>query len=231
MASPAKTKRGRRQGEPVSRDAVLAAAKERFAHDGYEKTTLRAIAKDARVDPSMVLYLFGSKADLFKESLRLNIDPTLLASAMAGAEGTIGERLVKQYFTIWEAPETASTMATMLQSATSNSDANEAFRTFMRNYVLTAVSGVIGGDEQARLRAMLAATSLVGTALMRYVMKVPPLATLPADDLARLLSPTVTRYLVADADELGLPSLDELEAVNALVQHHDTDHHQDDRHQ
>jgi hypothetical protein len=150
---------------------------------------------------------------------------------MAGAEGTIGERLVKQYFTIWEAPETASTMATMLQSATSNSDANEAFRTFMRNYVLTAVSGVIGGDEQARLRAMLAATSLVGTALMRYVMKVPPLATLPAEDLARLLSPTVTRYLVADAEELGLPSLDELEAVNALVQHHDSDDHQDDRHQ
>jgi hypothetical protein len=66
---------------------------------------------------------------------------------------------------------------------------------------------------------------------MRYVMKVPPLATLPAEDLARLLSPTVTRYLVADADELGLPSLDELEAVNALVQHHDTDDHQDDRHQ
>jgi AcrR family transcriptional regulator len=210
---------------------VLAAAKERFGRDGYEKTTLRAIAKDARVDPSMVLYLFGSKAELFKESLRLIIDPTLLASAMAGDEGTIGERLVKQYLEIWESPETASTMAAMLQSATSNSDANEAFRTFMRNYVLTAVSGVIGGDEQARLRAMLAATSLVGTALIRYVMKVPPLATLPAADLARLLSPTVTRYLVADADELGLPGSDELEAVNALVEHHHTDDHQDDRHQ
>jgi AcrR family transcriptional regulator len=210
---------------------VLAAAKERFGRDGYEKTTLRAIAKDARVDPSMVLYLFGSKAELFKESLRLIIDPTLLASAMAGDEGTIGERLVKQYLEIWESPETASTMAAMLQSATSNSDANEAFRTFMRNYVLTAVSGVIGGDEQARLRAMLAATSLVGTALIRYVMKVPPLATLPAADLARLLSPTVTRYLVADADELGLPGSEELEAVNALVEHHHTDDHQDDRHQ
>lgn len=191
----------------MSRDAVLAAAKERFGRDGYEKTTLRAIAKDAHVDPSMVLYLFGSKADLFKESLRLIIDPTLLATAMAGHDGTIGERLVAQYLQIWEAPETASTMAAILQSATSNPDANDAFRTFMRGYVLTAVSGVIGGDEQARLRAMLAATSLVGTALMRYVIKVPPLATLPADDVARLLAPTVTRYLTADADELGLPDL------------------------
>lgn len=191
----------------MSRDAVLTAAKERFGRDGYEKTTLRAIARDAGVDPSMVLYLFGSKADLFRESLRLIVDPSLLTSAMAGHEGTIGERLVTQYLQIWEAPETGSTMAAMLQSATSNSDANEAFRTFMREYVLTAVSGVIGGDDEARLRAMLAATSLVGTALLRYVMRVPPLATLPIADVCRLLAPTVTRYLTAEADELGLPEL------------------------
>ena len=75
---------GRRKGEPVSRDAVLRAAKQRFAVEGYEKTTLRAIAKDAHVDPSMVLYLFGSKAELFRESLRLIIDPDVLVAAMAG---------------------------------------------------------------------------------------------------------------------------------------------------
>lgn len=209
MAPPAQTsrKRGRRQGEPVSRDAVLTAAKERFARDGYERTTLRAIARDAHVDPSMVLYLFGSKADLFRESLQLIVDPTLLVASMAGDLGTIGERLVAEYLRIWEAPETATTMAAMLQSAMSNPDANEAFRSFMRGYVLTAVSAVIGGDERARLRAMLAATSLVGTAVLRYVMRVPPLSTLPTDDVTRLLAPTVTRYLTADADELELPEL------------------------
>jgi len=185
----------------------LAAAKNRFAEDGYEKTTLRAIARDAHVDPSMVLYLFGSKADLFREALRLIIDPDLLVAAMTADEGDIGSRLVAQYLRIWESPETATSMAAMLQSATSNGDAQEAFRTFMREYVLTAVSGVIGGDERARLRAMLAATNLVGTALMRYIIKVPPLATLPAEDVVRLIAPTVTRYLTADADELGLPEL------------------------
>src|SRR5690349_16091487 len=101
MASPAKTaRRGRRQGEPVSREAVLAAAKARFAADGYEKTTLRAIARDAHVDPSMVLYLFGSKAELFRESLRLIIDPETLVAAMADGDGTIGDRLVCQYLQI-----------------------------------------------------------------------------------------------------------------------------------
>ncbi|MHC9291245.1 TetR family transcriptional regulator [Mycobacterium sp. LTG2003] len=209
MAPPAQTarKRGRRQGEPVSRDAVLAAAKERFATDGYEKTTLRAIAADAHVDPSMVLYLFGSKADLFRESLQLILDPVLLVEALEGPADDVGTRMVRRYLHIWESPETAASMRAMLQSATSNSDAHDAFRSFIQDYVLTAVSGVLGGGEQARLRAMLAASSLVGTALLRYVMAVPPLATLTGDEVMRLIAPTVTRYLTADAEELGLPAL------------------------
>ena len=192
----------------MSREAVLAAAKGRFATEGYEKTTLRAIADDAHVDPSMVLYLFGSKAELFRESLRLLLDPDLLVAALRGTaddEPDIGTRMVRTYLRIWEAPESGPTMVVMLQSATSNPDAHEAFRGFMQNYVLTAVSGVLGGDEQARLRAMLAASQLVGTAVLRYVMKVPPLASLSGDELVRVIAPTVTRYLTADAEELGLP--------------------------
>jgi AcrR family transcriptional regulator len=212
MASPAKTtkRRGRRQGEPVSRDAVLSAAKKRFAAEGYEKTTLRAIAQDAHVDPSMVLYLFGSKEDLFRESLRLIIDPEVLVAALTGAtddDPDIGTRMVRAYLRIWETPDTAATMRAMLQSATSNSHAHDAFRGFMQNYVLTAVSGVLGGGEQARLRATLAASQLVGAALLRYIIEVPPLATLPAEEVVALIAPTVTRYLTADAAELGLPKL------------------------
>jgi len=212
MASPARTtkRRGRRQGEPVSRDAVLSAAKERFATEGYEKTTLRAIARDAHVDPSMVLYLFGSKEELFRESLRLIIDPEGLVAALTGAtddEPDVGTRMVRTYLRIWETPDTAATMRAMLQSATSNSHAHDAFRGFMQNYVLTAVSGVLGGGEQARLRATLAASQLVGTALLRYVIEVPPLAILPVEEVVALIAPTVTRYLTADASELGLRGL------------------------
>ena len=129
----------------------------------------------------MVLYLFGSKADLFRESLRLIVDPAALVDALTGGsddDPDIGTRMVRTYLRIWESPDTGPSMVAMLQSATSNSDAHDAFRAFMQNYVLTAVSGVLGGGEQARLRAMLAASQLVGTAVLRYVMKVPPLATL-----------------------------------------------------
>ena len=209
MVRPAKTssRRGRRQGEPVSREAVLSAAKQRFAVEGYEKTTLRAIANDAHVDPSMVIYLFGSKAELFRESLRLIIDPDVLVATLAEGEGDIGTRMVRAYLGIWEHPETGASMVAMLQSATSNPDAHEAFRGFMQNYVLTAVSDALGGGDDARLRAMLAATNLVGTAVLRYVMRVPPLATLSAEDVVTLIAPSVTRYLIAPADELGLTRL------------------------
>jgi AcrR family transcriptional regulator len=208
MASPAKTtRRGRRQGEPVSRDNVLQSAKQHFASHGYEKTTLRAIARDAQVDPSMVLYLFGSKEELFRESLRLVLDPDVLVAALTEGEGDVGTRMLRLYLRIWETPDSAASMRAMLQSATSNTDAHEAFRGFMQSYVLPAVSGVLGGGEQARLRAMLAGSQLVGVAMLRYVMQIPPLATLTGDEVVKLIAPTLTRYLTADADELGLPDL------------------------
>lgn len=191
----------------MSREVVLAAAKNRFAMEGYEKTTLRSIARDAHVDPSMVLYLFGSKAELFRESLRLVLDPDVLVAALAEGDGDVGTRMVRMYLRIWETPDTAASMRAMLQSATSNTDAHEAFREFMLSYVLPAVSEVLGGGEQARLRAMLAGSQLVGLAMLRYVMQVPPAATLSGDEVVTLIAPTLTRYLTGDAEELGLPAL------------------------
>jgi len=131
-----------------------------------------------------------------------------LVAALTGDEDPdVGTRMVRTYLRIWETPDTAASMRAMLQSATSNSHAHDAFRSFMQNYVLSAVSGVLGGGEQARLRALLAASQLVGTAMLRYIIEVPPLATLPVDDVVKLIAPTVTRYLTADAAELGLPAL------------------------
>ncbi|WP_133693063.1 TetR family transcriptional regulator [Mycobacterium sp. BK086] len=198
-------RRGRRLGEPVSRDVVLRAAKREFAKHGYDKTTLRAIAEEARVDASMVLYLFGSKAELFRESMKLVLDPQLFTAQLAaGADGELGFRIVRAYLTIWEQPDTAASMVSMLQSATSNSDAHQAFREFLQNYVMTAVAEALGGGDDARLRAMLAATNLVGTAMLRYVMQVPPLSTLDVEQVVTLIGPSVQRYLSAPAEDLGL---------------------------
>lgn len=198
-------RRGRRHGSPVSRDVVLRAAKSQFARQGYEKTTLRAIADEAHVDPSMVLYLFGSKAELFRESMKLVLDPQVFTDQLTTDDGDLGFRIVRAYLGIWEQPDTAASMVSMLQSATSNSDAHEAFREFLQSYVMAAVTDALGGADEARLRAMLAATSLVGTAMLRYVMRVPPLSTLTVDEVVTLVGPSVQRYLSAPASEIGLP--------------------------
>ncbi|BBY03980.1 TetR family transcriptional regulator [Mycobacterium seoulense] len=190
----------------MSKDVVLRAAKQRFAAQGYEKTTLRQVAEDAHVDAAMVIYLFGSKAELFRESMRLILDGGVLAAAMGdGPRRDIGARLVRAYLQIWDEPETGPTMVAMLHSAMLHSDAHEAFRDFMRGYVMTAISGVLGEGPDTLLRANLAGTNLVGTALFRYVMKVGPLAELGTDEVVGLIAPSVQRYLTADADELGLP--------------------------
>ena len=209
MPPPAQTtkKRGRRQGGPVSRDAVLSSAKQRFADQGYDKTTLRQIATDAHVDASMVLYLFGSKSDLFREAMKLIIDPERLVDAIAvGGDADLGTRLVRTYLGIWDDPDTGASMVAMLASATSNPDANQAFRDFMREYVLTAVSGALGGGPDTRMRAVLAATNMIGTAFLRYIMRVGPLAEVSTEEAVRMIAPSVQRYLTADPDELGLPA-------------------------
>ncbi|OBF12976.1 TetR family transcriptional regulator [Mycobacterium sp. ACS4331] len=190
----------------MSRDDVLGAARRRFADQGYAKTTLRQVAEDAGVDPSMVLYLFGSKDGLFRESMRLILDPQKLVRAIGeGPAAEVGTRLVRTYLQIWDDPETGPSMSTMLASATSNADAHEAFRGFMREYVLTAVTGALGGGADTALRATLAATNLVGTAMLRYVMRVGPLAEVSSEDVVRMIAPSVQRYLTADIDDLGVP--------------------------
>lgn len=190
----------------MSRDAVLAAAKQHFAASGYEKTTLRAVARDAQVDPSMVLYLFGSKEGLFRAAMQLIVDPQRLVEAITdGDEAGLGTRLVRAYLDIWDNPDTGASMVAMVSSATSNAHANQAFREFMREYVLTAVSGALGGGPDTQLRAVLAASNLIGAVFLRYIMRVGPLAEVSTDEVVRMIAPTVQRYLTADAEELGLP--------------------------
>src|ERR671925_1009828 len=87
-------RRGPRQDGGGAREAILDAARGHFAAHGFEGATLRAIARDAGVDPALVSYYFGSKSGLFVESLPLPVNPARAIEA-ALAEGTddLGERL------------------------------------------------------------------------------------------------------------------------------------------
>ena len=55
----------RTRNADATRADILAAARARFGAEGYERTTLRAIAGDVGVDPALVIRYFGSKQQLF----------------------------------------------------------------------------------------------------------------------------------------------------------------------
>ncbi|HEX2401955.1 MAG TPA: helix-turn-helix domain-containing protein, partial [Mycobacterium sp.] len=68
MASP------RARNATQTRADILAAARVRFGSDGYERTTLRAVAADVGVDAALVIRYFGSKQELFAEAADFAID-------------------------------------------------------------------------------------------------------------------------------------------------------------
>ena len=80
--------RGRRPGAPDTRAEILASARELFAARGFGSTSVRAIAADAGVDPSLVHHYFGTKDDLFLAALEIPVDPGSACSGPSSACGT-----------------------------------------------------------------------------------------------------------------------------------------------
>ncbi len=186
---------GRRPGESGTRDAILAAARLAFGTQGYGATSVRAVARAARVDPSLVLHFFGSKDGLFEAALQLPLDPAaIVAGLLAGDLDTLGERVVRTFLGVWDGTPGQGPMLAMLRSAVSHEDSAAMLRELLLRVILRPVAHGAGCDR-LDLRASLLASQVVGLALTRYVLKLEPVASASADDLAPLFGPTLQRYL------------------------------------
>ena len=186
---------GRRPGESGTRDAILAAARLAFGTQGYGATSVRAVARTAGVDPSLVLHFFGSKDGLFEAALELPLDPAaIVAGLLAGDLDTLGERIVRTFLGVWDGTPGQGPMLAMLRSAVSHEDSAAMLRELLLRVILRPVAQGAGGDRPD-LRASLLASQVVGLALTRYVLKLGPVVAASADDLAPLLGPTLQRYL------------------------------------
>jgi AcrR family transcriptional regulator len=189
--SRAQKKVGRRSGPTRTRAAVLDAARARFASDGYEAATIRAVARDARVDPALVMHFFGSKEGLLFAVLEELSDfaETMLAS-LAGPRAGRGRRFTRAYFEAWEAPVMGSQLRTLVRAAIGSPRASRAFQEHLAASL--ARSG-ISISQHAGL--MLAASQLFGIAVVRYIIEVPVLVALSIDELVQRLGPTIDKYL------------------------------------
>ncbi|MFE2066661.1 TetR family transcriptional regulator [Streptomyces sp. NPDC059467] len=175
----------------ASRSAILAAARERFATDGYERATIRAIAKDAHIDPSMVMRYFGNKDGLFAAAVALDLRMPDLSQA---PRTEVGRALVAHFLNIWEENEE---LTAVLRVAVTNKAGAERLQGIFREQVVPVAQRVCPDPEQVPARAALCASQLMGLALTRYVLRLPPAVELAREEILAWLGPTLQRYLTA----------------------------------
>ncbi|HEV7823438.1 MAG TPA: TetR family transcriptional regulator [Mycobacteriales bacterium] len=187
--------RGRRPGESGTRAAILASARAAFADGGFDRTTVRGVARAAEVDPALVYHYFGTKEHLFVAAMELPADPSEVIPLLL-AEGTdgLGERIVGLFLAVWDAPGAASPFLALIRSAVTHERAAAMLREFMSTAVLGRVVAALDVDDGPR-RAALVASQLVGFAMVRYVLRLEPLASAPASELVGPLGATLQRYL------------------------------------
>jgi len=173
-----------------TREAIESAARELFSANGFERTTVRDIGARAGIDPSMIIRYFGSKDALFARVAT----PALHLPDLNGVEpSAIGEAMVRHFLEQWEGDQAGRGLPVLLRSAASNEEAAERLRDIFRQQVFPAIARV-GPPETAVVRAGLVASQLLGLAMARYVLRLPPVVAMPADVIIRSIGDTIQRY-------------------------------------
>jgi AcrR family transcriptional regulator len=194
---------GRRTGDSGTREAILQAAREQFADRGYDGATIRVIAAAARVDPALVHHFYGTKERLFAAAMQLPFVPSeVIPAALADrpADQPAGAHLVRTALALWDSPGVREAFVGILRSALTSDQAAAMLREFVSQAILAPVASLASGTdpEQTPFRTSLVGSHMLGLALARYVLQLPPVATADADALAAAIGPTIDRYLTGD---------------------------------
>ncbi|MFF7726565.1 TetR family transcriptional regulator [Streptomyces sp. NPDC008001] len=194
---PARTDAG---SGPGARERILAAARAEFAARGYDRASIRAIAKGAAVDPALVHHYYGPKEQIFAAAIETDFAPALEAPGViqAGGPDTLGERLTRFILGVWEDPATREQLLAIVRSAVANETAAAIFRDLVTSRLMSRIAGELDVPDP-KLRSELAAAHLVGVAMLRYVIKVEPLASAELEQVVAMVAPAVQRHLAGDA--------------------------------
>ncbi|MCV7300968.1 TetR/AcrR family transcriptional regulator [Mycobacterium barrassiae] len=176
-----------RRSSEQTKAQILAAARERFAESGFERATIRAIAADANIDPSMVMRYFGSKDQLFAAAADFDLELPDLSDV---DRDQLGAALVDHFMNRWERDEV---LIVLLRASATNAEAAERMRALFASQLLPAVAKI--NPDAPERRAALIATQTLGLALCRYVLQLPPIVAMSRDEAVAWLGPTVQRYL------------------------------------
>ena len=177
-----------RRSSEETKAGILAAARERFGTVGYQAATIRAIAADARIDPSMVMRYYGNKEKLFAAAAEFD----LRFPDFATMDRTqVGRSLVRHFLERWEGDEA---LVVLLRSSATNEEAAQRMHEIFGTQIQPLAASFVSA-EQSRARAGLIATQILGMALCRFVLRLPPVVQMTRDEIIDSLAPTIQRYL------------------------------------
>jgi AcrR family transcriptional regulator len=187
--------RGRPAGRTSTREDILEVARRRFLESGYEQVTLRSVAREAGVDVALISYHFGSKHGLFGAALQLTRNPPqVLADVLAGPLETLPERLVEAVLATWDHPEHGASLRSFAAAAFRDPDVNRLFAQVAEREMIRRLADRIGGAD-AIPRAAAVTSQIAGIIITRYILRLEPLASMPRDELARLIVPPIRATL------------------------------------
>lgn len=170
----------------TSREALLAAARATFGESGFERTTVRAVAAAAGVDPSMVARYFGGKDGLFAAAVDVDLRLPNLAAVLPAERAEV---LARHFVEIWEESGTGDALRILLRASTTHEIAAGQVRQVFADQVVRLVASLDAGTEaDVARRAGRISTLVLGTALTRYVLRLPPVADLGVEELVEDLA-------------------------------------------
>jgi AcrR family transcriptional regulator len=196
----ARRSRGRpRAGDSAdTRTAILDAARAQFAANGFQGASMRAIARDAGVDASLISHYFGDKSQLLVATMQLPVNPIdKIRGVLEDGPDGLAERLLRTFLVSWDPHH--EVFSTLVRTTLGSGDAQSPMLQLARNVLVTSLREVLVGDD-AELRATLIAGQLIGMATARYVIKLGPLADAPVEEVVRLYAPALQQIVDANGE-------------------------------
>jgi AcrR family transcriptional regulator len=187
-----------------TRDRILASARELFARNGIDKTSIRAVAAGAGVDPALVHHYYGTKQQLFAAAIHIPIDPMQIIGPMRETPvSELGLKLPSVLLPLWDS-ELGSGFIATLRSLLAGSEVS-LVRSFLQEVIAAEVgSRVDDPPGSGMIRVQFVASQLVGVVMARYILELEPFASLPVEQIAETIAPNLQRYLTGDLP--GLPA-------------------------
>ncbi|MDX3224796.1 TetR/AcrR family transcriptional regulator [Streptomyces sp. ME19-01-6] len=175
---------------------ILAAARELFAERGFERTTIRAVASAAQVDPALVMQYFGSKQQLFSQAVRASVAATEARPRADGPEALTDSLLASLGMKIGGLPEAS---LAMLRSMLTHPEAAEAARAALDHQITELAAamsaghqdGRQAGHQDARLHAALAVATMVGVTIGHQLLGIDDLRRASPEEIAAALRPAL----------------------------------------